>query len=306
VSPSGVRPRDMGEGAEMMSAGILDHATVGWLWNDLLVAGLIVFGAALIGRFVHWVLLAYRSSLERQVKATVARGELASEQSKRSRALVQALDWVVQALVYAVATIAAVRQLGVPLTSLVAPATVAGVALGFGAQQMVADLLAGFWLFAEHQFGIGDLVALNVPGASTGVSGTVEELTLRITKLRTQHGELVMVPNSAMRQVTNLSRDWSRIVIDLPIPVEEDLDRVIQVVDEVVTEMASEDEWKSYILGRPVVAGVENIEVGYVQLRVLMRTLPGRQFEVGRELRLRLANRLREMHIMTSSTPTSS
>jgi small-conductance mechanosensitive channel len=286
-------------------AAIVDHATVRWLWNDLLVATLIVLGAALIGRFVHWVLLAYRASLERQVKVTVARGELASEQSKRSRALVQALDWVVQALVYTVATIVAIRQLGVPLTSLVAPATVAGVALGFGAQQMVADLLAGFWLFAEHQFGIGDLVTLNVPGAASGISGTVEELTLRITKLRTQQGELIMVPNSAMRQVTNLSRDWSRIVIDLPIPVEDDLEQAIQVVEEVATQMAGEDPWSHYILGKPVVAGVETIEVGYVQLRVLMRTLPGRQFEVGRELRLRLATRLREIHIATPSSPES-
>ena len=278
------------------------HATVRWLWNDLLVATLVVLGAMLIGRFAHWVLIAYRSSLERQVRATVAHGGLASEESKRSRALVQAIDWVVKALIYSVAGILAVRQLGVPLTTLVAPATVAGVALGFGAQEMVADLLAGFWLFAEHQFGIGDLVALNVPGAATGISGTVEELTLRVTKLRSQEGELIMVPNSAMRQVTNLSRDWSRIVIDLPIPVEEDLDRAIQTVDEVATQMAAEEPWKDLVIGTPVVAGVETIEVGYIQLRVLMRTLPGRQFEVGRELRLRLANRLRELQITTSST----
>ena len=90
---------------------------------------------------------------------------------------------------------------------------------------------------------------------------------------------------------------------DLPIPVEDDLEQAIEVVQHVATQMAGEEPWKDYILGKPVVAGVETIEVGYVQLRLLMRTLPGRQFEVGRELRLRLATRLREIHITTPSSP---
>lgn len=282
-----------------------DQGLLRWVVRDLLVSTLIVLGAILIGRFSHWALGSYRTFLERQVREVVSNGGVASEQSKRSRALVQAVDWVVQALVYTIATILAIRQLGVPLTSLVAPATVAGVAIGFGAQQMVADLLAGFWLFAERQFGIGDLVVLSVPGQTTGISGTVEELTLRVTKLRSQQGELIVVPNSALRQVTNLSRDWSRIVVDLPIPVEEDLDTAIKAVEDVTTGLASDPRWSGLILGAPVVAGVETIDVGYVQLRVLVRTLPGRQFEVGRELRLRLATRLRQLGIYTPTATTT-
>ena len=100
------------------------------------------------------------------------------------------------------------------------------MAIGFGAQQVVGDVLAGFFLFAERQFGVGDLIRLSMPGQTTGVSGTVEELTLRVTKLRSAQGDLIVVPNSALRQVTNLSKDWSRVVIDIPIPAEEDLDRV--------------------------------------------------------------------------------
>ena len=282
-----------------------DQGLLRWVVRDLLVSTLIVLGAVLIGRFSHWALGSYRVALERQVREVVDKGGVASEQSKRSRALVQAVDWVIQALVYTIAAILAIRQLGIPLTSLVAPATVAGVAIGFGAQQMVADLLAGFWLFAERQFGIGDLVVLSVPGQTTGISGTVEELTLRVTKLRSQQGELIVVPNSALRQVTNLSRDWSRIVVDLPIPVEEDLDTAIKAVEEVTSGLASDAHWSDLILGAPVVAGVETIDVGYVQLRVLVRTLPGRQFEVGRELRLRLATRLRQLGIYTPTATTS-
>jgi moderate conductance mechanosensitive channel len=179
----------------------------------------------------------------------------------------------------------------------VAPATVAGVAIGFGAQQLVGDLLAGFFLFAEHQFGIGDLIRLSLPGQLTGITGTVEELTLRVTKIRSQQGELIVVPNSALRQVTNLSRDWSRVVLDVPIPVDEDLEKVIQLITDVAAKMAAEPAWSSVILGDPVMAGVQTIEVGYVQLRLLVRTLPGRQFEVNRELQLRVVLALQDAGI---------
>jgi small-conductance mechanosensitive channel len=153
--------------------------------------------------------------------------------------------------------------------------------------------LAGFFLFAEHQFAFGDVIRLSMPGQGTGVTGTVEEITLRVTKLRTAQGELVIVPNSALRQVTNLSKDWARAVIDIPIPVDQDLEEVTHLLRDAIDAMAHDDHWRSLILGEPVVAGVESIEVGYVQLRLIARTLPGRQFEVGREIRLRAATALR-------------
>ncbi|MGH9061218.1 MAG: mechanosensitive ion channel family protein, partial [Acidimicrobiales bacterium] len=235
-----------------------------YLRNDLLPVLLLVLGAGLIGRFIRWVSGRYRASVDRDVRELIERGGVPTEASKRSRALAQAAEWVSVAIVYVVTAALVVRQLGIPLTSLVAPATVIGVALGFGAQQMVGDLLAGFFLFAERQFGIGDLVRLSTPGQLTGISGTVEELTLRVTKLRSQQGDLIVVPNSSLRQVTNLSKDWSRVVLDLPIPVEEDLQKVTTIISDVATGMAGEDEWRDLILGPPVTAGVETIEVGYV------------------------------------------
>jgi small-conductance mechanosensitive channel len=136
-----------------------------------------------------------------------------------------------------------------------------------------------------------------MPGQNTGITGTVEEITLRVTKLRTAQGELVIVPNSALRQVTNLSKDWSRAVIDIPVPVDEDLEQVTGLLREVIDAIANDAHWRTLILGEPVVAGVESIEVGYVQLRLIARTLPGRQFEVGREIRLRAATALRSAGI---------
>ena len=110
-----------------------------------------------------------------------------------------------------------------------------------------------------------------------------------MTKLRTASGEFVVVPNSALRQVTNLSKDWSRVVLDIPVAATEDLDRATSVLLEAANSMAEDDAWAGMLLGKPVVAGVETIEVGYVRLRLLVRTLPGRQFDVSRELRLRCA-----------------
>ena len=261
------------------------------------------------GELIRWLGARYRGALDEEVRDRIEAGGVVPEGSKRARAVGQAVEWAAVSLVYFLAGILGLRELGVPLTSLVAPATVAGVAIGFGAQQVVGDVLAGFFLFAERQFGVGDQIRLSTPGQLTGVSGTVEELTLRVTKVRSAQGELIVVPNSALRQVTNLSKDWSRVVIDIPIPAEEDLDHVISIIGKAASGMAALDDWRDQIIGEPVVAGVENIEVGYVLLRLLVRTLPGRQFDVGRELRLRVVMALRAANISTpaaAASPSSS
>jgi small conductance mechanosensitive channel len=214
----------------------------------------------------------------------------------------EAVEWTVVALASFVIGILSLDRLGIPLTTLVAPATVIGIGLGFGAQQMVGDLLAGFFLLTEHQFAFGDLIRLSVPGQAVSITGTVEELTLRVTKLRNAQGELIVVPNSAMRQVTNLSRDWSKAVVDIPVSVTEDLEQVTAILkEEVIGTMTADAHWRSLLLGDPVVAGVETIDVGYVQLRLIARTLPGRQFEVAREIRLRAATALRSAGIISPS-----
>jgi small-conductance mechanosensitive channel len=276
------------------------HDMADWLKNGLLPTVVLVLGALLFVRFVQWIGARYRANLDEQIRATIEEGRVASEAVKRSRAVAEVLEWAAITLTYFVAGLLAIRQLGVPLTTLVAPATVAGVALGFGAQQVVGDLLAGFFLFSERQFGIGDLIRLSQPGQVAGVTGTVEQLTLRVTKLRTAAGEFVVVPNSALRQVTNLSKDWSRVVLDIPVPATEDLDRATSTLLEAAETLAGDDAWAGLLLGKPVVAGVETIEVGYVRLRLVVRTLPGRQFDVSRELRLRCATALQQAGIVAA------
>ena len=170
-------------------------------------------------RFAHWFGARRRRWIDGQIRIQIEAGALASERLKRSRAVSEAVEWVVVALVYFIAGILALDRLGIPLTTLVAPATVVAAGFGFGSQQVVGDILAGFFLFAEHQFGWEPWSACRFPGSLAGVSGTVEEITLRVAKLRTLQGEVIFLPNGALRQVTNLSREWSRVVVDVPVPI---------------------------------------------------------------------------------------
>ena len=298
VSAGETRRRTDGRRQGRVGAGGVGFG-IRWFQDHLLPVIVILLGAALIIRFTHWVGGRRRRWIDEQMRDQIESGSVASEQLKRGRAVSEALEWAIVALTGFVAFILAFDHLGIPLTTLVAPATVVGIGLGFGAQQMVGDLLAGFFLLSEHQFAFGDVIRLSVPGQTTGITGTVEELTLRVTKLRTAQGELVVVPNSALRQVTNLSKDWSRAVIDIPVSVTEDLDAVTNLLHDVVKEMAADRRWSGLLLGEPVVAGVETIDVGYVQLRLIARTLPGRQFEVERELRLRAITALRAAGVVS-------
>jgi len=270
-----------------------------WLRDGALPAAVLLLGAGLVVRFVQWVAQRYRAGIDDQVSAAVREGDVASEHAKHSSAVAQAVAWALAATVYLIAGVLAFHLIGVPLTTLIAPATIAGVALGFGAQQVVGDLLAGFFLFSERQFGFGDVVRISQPGEVRGVTGTVEELTLRITKLRTTQGEMVIVPNSALRQVTNLSKEWSRAVVDVPVAVGQDLELASHVLREAAQAAMHEPAWKSMLLSDPVVVGVEAFEAGYVVIRLVARTLPGHQFDVARELRLRCATALRLAGVAT-------
>jgi small conductance mechanosensitive channel len=276
-----------------------------WARNGLLPAVLIVLGAILIVRFVRWAGDRYQSDLDRRVTDALEGGEIVPDDLKRSRAVTQAVVWATVALTSFVAVVLGIRQLGVPLATLIAPATVAGVAIGFGAQSMVADVLAGFFLFSERQFGIGDLVRLSTPGAADGITGTVEALTLRVTKLRTAAGDLVVVPNSALRQVTNLSRDWSRAILDIPIPGTADVERAAHVLRDAAASLLDDPSWARLLLGEPAVSGIESMEVEFVRLRLTVRTVPGRQFDVSRELRLRCARALRREGIVAAPIATT-
>ena len=192
-------------------------------------------------------------------------------------------------MIYCITAVLVLDRLGVPVTSLVAPAAIAGVALGFGAQRIVQDILAGFFIITERQYGFGDLIRISNLGATTGVTGTVESVTLRVTNLRTVDGEFVIIPNGQINQVTNLSRDWAAAVVDVPVPVTADIHRVTDILQSVGHGVYDDETLRPLMLDAPTVMGVERIEVDSFSIRVVARTLPGKQFVVSRALRARIA-----------------
>ena len=165
----------------------------------------------------------------------------------------------------------------------------AGVALGFGAQRIVQDILAGFFIITERQYGFGDLIRLSVPSLPDPAIGTVEDVTLRVTTVRTADGEVVITPNGQITQVTNLSRDWARAVVDVPVPAAADVNRVSDLLRLIGEEAYKEPDLRRLMLDPPAVMGVQSIDMDHFQIRLVTRTLPGKQFDVGRILRARIA-----------------
>src|SRR6266545_3003334 len=238
-----------------------------WARGDGLQIVLFILGAILLARLVRWLSALITERIDASAPET---DELVrSEAAKHRHALTQVLTWTLLVLLYMATAILVVQR--------------------FGAQRIVQDLLAGFFLIAERQYGFGDLVRISVGGSATPVVGTVEDVSLRITTVRSANGEVIITPNGQTVQVTNLSRDWARAVIDVPVPVTVDVNQVSEILREVGEDAFKDEELHQSLLDPPSVMGVESIEVDQFKIRIVARTLPGKQFEVGRALRVRIA-----------------
>ena len=248
---------------------------------------LLVIGAILLGRLTAWLGAKITDRIDAHARESDAL--VRSEAAKHRHALAQLITWAVLVVIYCVTGLAVAERLGVPLTTLVAPAAVVAVALGFGAQRVVQDILAGFFIITERQYGFGDLIRLSVPSLGASAVGTVEDVTLRVTTVRTADGEVVITPNGQIGQVTNLSRGWARAVVDVPVPATVDVNKVSDLLRRVGGQAYEEAELRPLLLDPPAVMGVQSIDVDQFQVRMVARTLPGKQFDVGRALRARVA-----------------
>ena len=261
-----------------------------WARSSGLEIVLFVTGALLLTRFASW--LGGRITARIDAQSGNPDSILRTEAAKHRHAVAQVVTWSFLVLVYCLTAVLVAQRFGVPLSGFVAPATVVGVALGFGAQRVVQDVLAGFFMVAEHQYGFGDLVRLNVTGVTTPVTGTVEEVTLRITRVRTPDGEVVTTPNGQIIQVINLSRDWARAVIDVPVPASADVAAVSELLARVGADAYADPELHDLLLDPPAVMGVESMDIDQFKIRLIARTMPGKQFQVGRALRVRITSSL--------------
>jgi small conductance mechanosensitive channel len=262
-----------------------------WARGDLLVIVLLVLGAILFTRLAEWL----RGQIIAHIDARASETDelVRSEAAKHRQVVAQVVTWSVLAVLYLVTAVMIVQHLGVPLAGLVAPAALLSAALGFGLQRFVQDIAAGLFITGERQYGFGDVVTIAATGVTHPVTGTVEDVTLRVTRLRSVSGEVITTPNGQIAQVTNLSRDWARAVIDVPVPSAVDVGHVTEILRRVGEDAYGDDRLRKMMLDPPTVMGVEKIEVNTFSVRMVARTLPGMQFDVGRELRARVASAFR-------------
>lgn len=258
-----------------------------WARGSGLEIVLFVLGSILLTRIASWArrLVILRIDSRDDGTDSLVR----SEAAKHRHALIQVLTWVALVLVYCVAAVLILQRLGIPLSGLVAPATILGVAFGLGGQRIAQDLLAGFFIIAERQYGFGDLIRVSTTGVLVDATGTVEEVNLRVTRLRSVDGEVIIVPNGQISRTVNLSRDWARAVVDVPIPATVDVGRASEILRRVGDDAYDDAELRALLLDAPTVMGVEKLEIDEFRIRLVARTLPGKQFGVGRELRTRVA-----------------
>jgi moderate conductance mechanosensitive channel len=272
-----------------------------WVITRGLRIVMLLIAAVLAARFVTWV----AEQVTRHLDVGFAESDalVRSEATKHRQAVASVIQWVsiVIIAIWVIVEVGDVLQFSVG--GLIAPATVLGAALGFGAQRVVQDLLAGFFIIVEKQYGFGDLVSLTVAGVPEA-RGTVEDVTLRVTRLRSSDGEVFTVPNGQIVKTVNLSKDWARAVVDIPVSTSADLNRVNEVLHQECERARNNPVLGELLLDAPTVMGVESIELDTVTLRVVARTLPGKQFEAGRQLRVLVLRALARAGIVTAADAT--
>jgi small conductance mechanosensitive channel len=207
---------------------------------------------------------------------------MGQRREQRAQALGQLLSSVMTFIVFGLALLIVMTEVGIDIAPLLASAGVVGVALGFGAQTLVKDFLSGIFLVMEDQYGPGDVVDL---GSATG---TVEEVTLRVTRVRDMSGVVWYVRNGEILRVGNRSQGWTMAVVDVPIAYNEDLDRVRRIVEEVGTRMDADPAFDGILFGTPAYAGVESVSGDAVFVRVTAKAAPDQQMAAARALREQL------------------
>jgi moderate conductance mechanosensitive channel len=213
-----------------------------------------------------------------QVPPAVAAGRRV-QRAESMGSLLKSVSSIVIVTIFGITIIA---QLGYPVGPLLASAGVVGVALGFGAQSLVKDYLAGIFMIFEDQYGVGDSVDLGEAG------GTVEAVGLRVTRLRDVEGTVWYVRNGEIIRVGNQSQNWARTVLDIPVALDQDLQRVQQVLRDVAHDLWDDDDFRHLIIEEPSVWGVQDLTPNWVTVRVTLKTAPLEQWAVAREMRQRI------------------
>ncbi len=250
---------------------------------------LAIVGLLLLGLAVRWLLHRVIDRVIRRAEGGVLPDRInlatSTRRVQRAQTMGSLLKSIVTGVLVAIFGTMILSELGVNIAPIIASAGIIGIALGFGAQSLVKDFLSGVFMIFEDQYGVGDVVDLGE------AIGTVEAVTLRITRLRDINGTVWYVPNGEIVRVGNMSQNWSRAVIDVSVGYGEDLTRVKRILADIAHDLWEDEEYREVIIEEPEVTGVEMLAADSVNLRVMLKTLPLEQWAVGREMRQRIKAR---------------
>jgi moderate conductance mechanosensitive channel len=233
----------------------------------------------LIALVLTRVLKAITTRLVQSAKSPTRIAQMREQQTRTMAGVVYSVG---VAVILGGAILTALPELGFNVTPVAAVAAVASLALGFGAQNLVKDLINGLFIVFEDQFVVGDLIQAN------GETGRVEYLTLRRTVLRNAAGAVITIPNGLVGQVANLSRDWSQTFVDVTVPGDELVGRALATLEKVAGEFRNDGDWSAALVDGPRVLGIESLSLGGTALRLQVRTVLNRKDDVARELRRRI------------------
>lgn len=245
------------------------------LKSALISSVLIVVSAALGLVVVHFL-------SRRILRVACSTKGLHEERRQQLVTLTHILRWVADIVIIVVALLMLLSAFNINITPLLAGAGVAGLAVSLGAQTLIQDLIGGFLILVENQYTVGDVIQVG------DVSGGVERLTLRATYLRDISGRLHIVPNGEVRVVSNLTKEWSRALVDVGVAYEENLERVLHVLEATAEEFAHDPAFEPQLLEPPQVMGPISLGDWAITVRVMVKTQPGKQWGVARELQKRI------------------
>jgi moderate conductance mechanosensitive channel len=260
-------------------------------WTDIAAAhGVRVIAILVIALILNRIL---RSLTRRLIPSggTEGLGRIARMHEQHVKTLAGLMYSAGTAVIVVGAILTALPEFGFNVTPIAAAAGLASLAIGFGAQHLVRDLINGFFIIIEDQFVVGESVRIGT------VIGRVEHLTLRRTVVRDIQGAVVSIPNGEVTQVSNLSRDWGQVFVDISIPQEGSADTALAALERVCAELRADVSWSPVLVDGPRALGVESFGPAGTTLRLQLRTVPGRQDDAARELRRRIQNRFEQENI---------
>ena len=267
-------------------------AEITWNWPE---TPIVIAATVVLGLVLRWVVVrAIRLGVDGSVRRAEGRGALLGGRAEkvlgevagisqarhaaRTRTLGSVLRSVVSVVVSVVVVLTVMRLLNIPTEPILTTAGIGGVALGFGAQSLVTDYLSGVFMILEDQYGVGDLI-------DTGeVTGTVEDVGLRVTRLRDAGGQVWYVRNGEILRVGNQSQGWSTGSVDVPVAHDEDAGRVIAILDGVMDEVFADERWTDVLLEEPTVAGVDRVVSGAMIIRIFAKCAPNQHWGVQRDI----------------------